>query len=724
MQYHTKQKHVKKDYSKPLNFVGAGAQANDSSINSANEYSKALFDYNSSSSSSSGAEEDDNTAAVETNNFRVDTRDVGQWEVYTKGIGSKLLQKMGYKPGKGLGKDLQGISAPIEATVRRKGRATIGADGPENKSLNRNYSTTSKLEPSRSKQLNDKEENKKLWMKKDLKRDSFKKNYTYKISQQGESLTTPQTLSRKCKIIDMTKPEKYSQDKSNDMNETDKEDTKEVFSLHEIMHNLNILVEMAEEEKNINVNNTINYENNIVAAENRRSKLVKIIELEESYTSSMEAALKEITELISSANEISLDALENKIIELKEVYNSEYIEFGMVDLIPSLVGPALHKTLNQWSPLSEPSQPIEKVKFWLNFMDTNLNSSKNLFDPYSALIWTSIIPHLRTCIAGWDAKDSKSMASLLAVWSPVLPEWIMDSIFKQMILPKLLSAVEKWDPLTDTVPVHIWIHPWIEVLGENMKTLIFPLLQEKLTSALSAWTPEDQSARAMITPWVGVFKQDDFERLLITSIVPKLRHTLYQMSVSPGKESFNDFELFWQWRNLLPLDTTVSLLGEYFFPKLIQTVILWLNENPSSSDIMKWYLRWTNIFDEEISHHPVISQQFQSIVEMISQATDSVSVHHQQPMQSSQNPVYDNLMHHVHINSNVPDIRFKDILMEKLLQQNINFYPISGKMKDMKQIYKIGNFYGYIDNSVCYISQDFGLTWSPFSLSEVLTLVK
>lgn len=41
-----------------------------------------------------------------------------------------MLLQMGYQPGKGLGKELQGISAPVEATMR-KGRGAIGAYGPE-----------------------------------------------------------------------------------------------------------------------------------------------------------------------------------------------------------------------------------------------------------------------------------------------------------------------------------------------------------------------------------------------------------------------------------------------------------------------------------------------------------------------------------------------------------------------------------------------------------------
>lgn len=48
---------------------------------------------------------------------------LGEWEQHTKGIGSKLMAKMGYIFGKGLGRDGNGIVEPVEAVVLPQGKS-------------------------------------------------------------------------------------------------------------------------------------------------------------------------------------------------------------------------------------------------------------------------------------------------------------------------------------------------------------------------------------------------------------------------------------------------------------------------------------------------------------------------------------------------------------------------------------------------------------------------
>jgi len=65
----------------------------------------------------------------------------------------------------------------------------------------------------------------------------------------------------------------------------------------------------------------------------------------------------------------------------------------------------------------------------------------------------------------WRVRECDPLIVLLETWMPVLPTWVMENIQDQLILPRVLAEVEAWNPLTDTVPIHSWLHPWLPLMS-------------------------------------------------------------------------------------------------------------------------------------------------------------------------------------------------------------------------------------------------------------------
>ena len=97
-------------HSAPINFVSAG-------VNNQNKYMEVESARNNMEVSSNQKQ---NLADAS----------FGGWEKHTKGIGAKLLLSMGFQPGRGLGKNLDGRTEIVEVHMR-KGKGGVGTSSHE-----------------------------------------------------------------------------------------------------------------------------------------------------------------------------------------------------------------------------------------------------------------------------------------------------------------------------------------------------------------------------------------------------------------------------------------------------------------------------------------------------------------------------------------------------------------------------------------------------------------
>ncbi|XP_070168890.1 septin interacting protein 1 [Polyergus mexicanus] len=678
---------------------------------------------------------------------------MGSWEVHTKGIGAKLLLQMGFEPGKGLGKQLQGISTPVEAHLR-KGRGAIGAYGPEK---------VPKI-PEKKKD-DDGEETKELkskvsqWRKGDNS-NKKKVRYCYRSVDQvledgklkpNRKLPMSNDISR-VKVIDMTGPEQRilsgyhaiagGQQCPDEAVITSDKKSKVNFALPELQHNLSLLVDMCEQDIIQNDRRMRHLHDRVIALEAERKNLSKVVDQHGQSIDTLENVVVIVNRLINETNELSLQETAEAFKNLQDNYYEEYKMYELGELTSSFVAPKIKDYLLSWNPLLQPKQPIKLFEQWKCILENGISNTTlqtRTMHPYDQLVWNAWMPSIRGAIQQWTCRQPDPLIELIEHWIPLLPNWILENILDVLVLPKLTLEVEEWNPLTDTVPIHTWIHPWLPLLRNRLDNSIYPIIRRKLGSALGSWHPSDRSARLMLQPWAEVFTKGDMEAFLVKNIVPKLRTALTQFVIYPHQQHMDPWNSVYEWKELIPVHIMASLLNKFFFPKWLQTLALWLDHSPNYDQIINWFMGWKSMLSDKLLAEPVIKDYFNKALDMIERAANTSQNH--QPGVLEHISYLTNLERTQPTMSSMPSIaqprmerfveagqtmapnskNFKDIVQEKCEKRGILFMKIPNRYKEGKQVYKVGNIQAYVDGNLLFVCHN-GTNWIPTPLNALLDM--
>ncbi|PIO65531.1 g-patch domain protein [Teladorsagia circumcincta] len=177
----------------------------------------------------------------------------------------------------------------------------------------------------------------------------------------------------------------------------------------------------------------------------------------------------------------------------------------------------------------------------------------------------------------------------------------------KVIIPRIEDRVSSWDPLTDSVPIHSWLVPWLAVLGDRLQPVLAPIRQ-KLAKALRLWNPTDHSAMAILKPWCGVWTAATMSAFLAQNVVPKLEKCLDTMNLNPREnKKCEEWYSCMSWIGMISADTMASIVTKYFFPRWYSALCQWLDSpRVILEEVKMWYREWDARIPPQIRDFPTI----------------------------------------------------------------------------------------------------------------------
>lgn len=383
------------------------------------------------------------------------------------------------------------------------------------------------------------------------------------------------------------------------------------------------------------------------------SERKKFVELEESQIvdemDAQQSKLENITALTHAIEGLEItgsdDSLDQrweevtkKLEEIETTYQDFIDECQLPEVAVAAVHPLLKESLEEWAPLSNPKYLVSNFRRLHRFMSRtkkiNVETQKyrQSTTPYETMMYSLWLPRVRSALLNeWEAHVPGPATSLMEEWKDLLPGFVYSNILNQVIVPKLTTALKSWRPKSSknngsSQNFPWWLFDWLRYLDEHhtdpkAPTGLMSDAKRKFRVLLDTW----DLGRGLVHK-IEVWKEvlgSEFDKALQNHLLPRLGRRLREdFDVNPQDQDLTAFEDVMKWKPFFKPNVLALLLSAEFFPKWHAILHLWLTSEPNYGEVGQWFTWWKSQISDEINSVPEVAEEWNRGLETINLALD------------------------------------------------------------------------------------------------------
>jgi tuftelin-interacting protein 11 len=312
----------------------------------------------------------------------------------------------------------------------------------------------------------------------------------------------------------------------------------------------------------------------------------------------------------------SLDEQWDEVVRNLEIlqveFNDRLHDYGLPEAAVASIEPLFRRKIEEWEPLQDPESLVSTLRRLLPILGVNddqpaYRKSTTFFESMIVTIW---LPKVRTVLVNeWDVHEAKNAVKLVEGWNQVLPKFVYEQLLNQTIIPKLICAIKEWKPRSGRkhhiqAAPHKWLFEWLPLLDERQRDLkntngVMGEIRRKFRSTFDHW---DVSRGLMegLSHWKNLF-QSDLDVILRHHLLPRLaKYLRNRLEINPQEQDLAPLEVVLKWKDFFNPHVMGELLVAEFFPKWHEVLHIWLISDPNYEEVGEWFSWWKEQIPEAI----------------------------------------------------------------------------------------------------------------------------